>query len=186
MTTKSLERDNEFVVIKHALKDMNGNLVGVRFRGGYAVVQKGSKTYNQLKMLPLVKNQPEFPLIHLRKLPFIVNAKQVELIYGPVVYREYLKVLHAEIDKEVFEREEKAAEEHVEVQRKCSYIPPSTGKLCQHDAHEKSPSGYCKLHLLDDPKLSEVGIVVPKRMTKQQKREFKEKVASKLDKAASN
>ena len=73
-TTKTLERVNEYVVIKHALKDMNGNLVGVKFRGGYAVVIKGGKAYKQLKMLPLVKGQPEFPLIFLRQLPFITRT----------------------------------------------------------------------------------------------------------------
>ena len=181
MTQNSLEREAKFVVIKHALKDMNNNIAGVRFRGGYAVVQKGCKTYLHLKSLPLIKGQPEYPLIFLRQLSFITNAKQVDYIYGPLVYRAYIEALHLEIDKEVSEEIEKQETVHVEVKNGCAYRT-SKGDLCGHEAAKGSPSKYCKIHLLDDPKLVEVGIVIPTRLTKEEKKKYRSAVASKLEK----
>lgn len=183
-TTKALERANEYVVIKHALRDMNGNLVGVKFRGGYAVVAKGGKAYLQLKMLPLVKGQPEFPLIFLRNLPFITRTGDVKIIYGQDVYTQYLAQLHVEIDKEVVVREEEAVVRHVEERNQCAYTTPK-GVLCTHEIFKGSPGKYCKLHLLEDTQLESIGIVLPKRLTKEQKKEYKEKVISKLEKLTS-
>lgn len=183
-TTKTLERVNEYVVIKHALKDMNGNLAGVKFRGGYAVVIKGGKAYKQLKMLPLVKGQPEFPLIFLRQLPFITRTTDVKVVFGQDVYLKYLEQLHVEIDKEVVEREEKAVVTHIEERNQCAYTTVK-GELCINEIFKGSPSKYCKRHLLEDEKLSLLGIVVPKRLTKDQKKEYKEKVISKLEKLTS-
>lgn len=182
--TKTLDRVNEYVVIKHALRDMNGNLAGVKFRAGYAVVAKGSKAYIQLKMLPLVKNQPEFPLIFLRKLPFITRTEDVKTVFGQDVYVQYLTQLHVEIDKEVVERVEEAEVKHVEAHNRCAYRTLK-GDLCVHEIFKGSPSSYCKLHLLEDDKLETIGIVLPKRMTRDQKREYKEKVISKLEKLTS-
>lgn len=183
-TTKTLERVNEYVVIKHALRDMNGNLAGVKFRGGYAVVAKGGKAYKQLKMLPLIKGQPEFPLIFLRKLPFITRTEDVKVVYGQDVYSKYLEQLHVEIDKEVAVREEVAVVNHTEVKNRCAYTTVK-GDLCSNEVFNGSPSKYCKRHLLEDPMLESVGIVLPKRLTKDQKREYKEKVISKLEKLTS-
>jgi hypothetical protein len=181
-----MENNFEYVVIQHALRDMNGNLVGVRFRGGYGVVQKGSKTYLKLKQLPLIKGQPEFPITHLRKLDFIINEKQVNYIYGPAIYRAYVAALAPLLEEEAEVRLEVAVEQHSTILHKCTYVTPTTGKLCQHESYEISPSGFCKLHLLEDPKLEQMGIIIPKRMTRDQRREFKEKVEYKLQKSANN
>lgn len=183
-TTKTLERVNEYVVIKHALKDMNGNLVGVKFRGGYAVVIKDSKSYLQLKQLPLVKDQPEFPLLFLRKLPFITKTLDVKFIYGPAVYARYLEQLQPVIDIEKDVRNEEAIVAHTEEKHLCAYTTVR-GDLCLQEVYELSPSKHCKKHILEDPKLEALGIIVPSRLTKDQKREYKEKVISKLEKLTS-
>lgn len=182
--TKSLERVREYVVIKHKLKDMNGNVAGVKFRGGYAVVEKGSKAYNQLKSLPLIKGNEDYPIVFLRKLPFITRTVDVKTIYGQDVYAHYLKELHLEIDKEVVIASEKKDLDHVEVNNRCAYTTPK-GKLCGHEALNSSPSKYCKIHLLEDPKLEELGIVIPTRLTSQEKKDYRVKVASKLEKMTS-
>lgn len=182
--TKSLERDRDYVVIKHTLKDMNGNVAGVKFRGGYAVVEVGSKAYTQLKKLPLIKNNEDLPLVFLRKLPFITRTSDVKLVYGQDVYAKYLQVLHEELDKEVVEEAEKSDLAHVEVENRCAFTTPK-GVLCSHEAMNGSPSKYCKLHLLEDPKLGELGIVVPARLTKKEKKEYREKIAGKLEKTTS-
>lgn len=182
--TKSLERVREYVVIKHTLKDMNSNVAGVKFRGGYAVVEVGSKAYIQLKKLPLIKNNADLPLVFLRKLPFITRTIDVKLVYGQDVYAQYLKDLHAEIDKEVVVATEKQEVIHVEVDSGCAYKTPK-GDLCGHKAMKGSPSKYCKIHLLEDPKLADLGIVVPDRLTREEKKDYRAKIASKLEKTPS-
>ena len=182
--TKSLERDREYVVIKHTLKDMNGNVAGVKFRGGYAVVEVGSKAYIQLKKLPLIKNNEDLPLVFLRKLPFITRTTDVKMVYGQDVYAKYLQVLHEEMDKEVVEKAVEADIAHVEVENRCSFTTPK-GTLCGNEALHGSPSKYCKLHLLEDSKLESLGIVVPQRLTKAQKKDYRDKIASKLEKITS-
>ena len=72
-STKTLGRDKEFVVIQHKIRDINGMINGVKFRGGYAVVEKDSKTYINLKKLPMLKNAPEYPLTHLSNLIFVTR-----------------------------------------------------------------------------------------------------------------
>lgn len=182
--TKSLERVREYVVIKHSLKDMNVNVAGVKFRGGYAVVEKNSKAYLQLKKLPLIKNNEDLPLIFLRKLPFITRSSDVKTVYGQDVYAQYLEVLHAEIDKEVADEAVKQEAVHVEVDNRCAYKTPK-GDLCSHEAAKGSPGRYCKIHLLEDPKLVDLGIVIPARLTRQEKKDYRAKVASKLEKMTS-
>ena len=182
--TKSLERAREYVVIKHALKDMNGNIAGVKFRAGYAVVEKGSKAYLQIKKVPLIKNQPELPLIFLRKLPFITRTNDVKVVYGQDVYAQYLEVLHKELEAEQVVAEAVAEEVHVQDLHRCAFTTQA-GELCSREAVKGSPSNYCRLHLLEDEKLESVGIVIPKRLTKEQKKEYKDKVASKLEKLTS-
>lgn len=182
--TKTLERVNEYVVIKHALRDMNGNLAGVKFRGGYAVVAKGSKSYLQLKQLPLVKGQPEFPLLFLRELPFITRSADIKMVFGQDVYHQYVAQLTPVIEQEVIKREEQAVITHMEINNKCAFTTVK-GDLCQREVFNKSPSKYCKAHLLEDPLLESVGIVIPSRLTKDQKKEYKEKVINKLEKLTS-
>ena len=177
-TTKSLDRVNEYVVIKHKLKDMNGNIAGIRFRGGYAVVAKGSKAYFTISRFPLIE-KIDLPLLTLRKLPFISRTADVLQVYGKDVYNKYLEVLKPELSVEEVQREEAKYVAHTEENGRCCFIT-KTGDLCKWEVHELSPSKYCKSHILKDPLLPELGIVIPSRLTKDEKNEYKEKVIAKL------
>jgi hypothetical protein len=55
--------------------------------------------------------------------------------------------------------------------------------MCRFPALPNSPSGYCRKHILTDPKLESLGIHVP-RLTKQERDGFKDKVIAQLDKLA--
>lgn len=179
-TTKSLSRAKEYVVLKHRLADINGNIAGIKFRGGYCVVEKGSKQYNTLRQLPLLKNQPEFPLIHLRKLKFITRTLDVKMVFGQDIYYYYLKQLNTVLDIEAEVKEAQEEEEHKVIYNLCSHRT-NKGTMCQFPAMEKSPSKYCKMHILNDPKLEEFGIVLPTRMTKADKKKYKEIIIAKLE-----
>jgi len=175
-------RPRDYVVIKHTLKDANGLIAGVRFRGGYAVVEKGSKIYNKIKVLPLIKNQPELPLLSLRDLPFITRSLDIKLIFGSSVYQKYMEELHKvlSVEKEQKEVEDKVA--HVEVKHLCSFITKENN-LCINEKFDKSPSGYCKYHILLDPRIEEVtGLAIPKRLTKDERKGWKQKVVKALEK----
>lgn len=178
-------RTNEYVVIKHALKDTNGNIAGVRFRGGYAVVEKNSKIYKAVKSLPLIKNQPELPLISLRNLPFITRTLDIKIIFGPDIYTKYLEELNKQLEIEEKEAQEIAAIEHVEKHKLCVFRTVK-GDLCVMEALPLSPGGYCKRHILEDPKIGEAtGLVIPKRLTNEEKKEWKEKALNRLEKSVS-
>lgn len=179
-TTKALDRVREYVVIKHRLRDMNGNLCGVKFRGGYGVVEKGSKAYMQLRSLPLIKGQPEFPLLHLRKLPFVTRTQDIQVIYGRDIYYQYLHQLNAVVKEEQVVAKEEAKVVHVAAQG-CA-AKTATGELCKFEAIKGSPSGYCRKHILTDERLVEVGIEVPKRLTSKEKGEWKDRIIEKLAK----
>lgn len=64
---------------------------------------------------------------------------------------------------------------------KCTHTT-ALGTLCKFEAWENSPSNYCKMHIIQDPKLEEVGIKVPKAMTKGEKKKFRKSLYTKLDK----
>lgn len=179
-TTRSLNKDCNYIVIKHTIRGINYSIQGVKFRDGYAVVEANSKTYNELKKIPVLRNAEEFPLIHLRKLKFITRTLDVKTIYGQDVYRRYLAVLQQELDKEKQEKVEVEEKIHIEESPKCTFRSEQTDQLCEHNALEKSPSKYCKRHILLDPKLSELGYEVPKFMTKKERSELRDKIAEKL------
>jgi hypothetical protein len=179
-TTRSLSRAKEYVVLQHRLADMNGNIAGVKFRGGYCVVEKGSKSYISLKQLPLLKGGPEFPLIHLRKLKFITRTADVKMVFGQDVYYQYIKELNAVLEAEKAVKEEQAEEAHVEAYSLCAH-KTAKGSMCQFPAMEGSPSKYCKMHVLNDPKLVDLGIELPSKMTKEEKKKYKDIVIAKLE-----
>jgi hypothetical protein len=62
---------------------------------------------------------------------------------------------------------------------KCCFVK-NDGNLCKHDALDYSPSKYCSLHLLEDEKLSEHGITLPGKMTKNEKKKARKAVHRKL------
>ncbi len=179
-TTKSLSRAREYVVLKHKLSDINENISGIKFRGGYCVVEKGSKQYLILKQLPLLRNQPEFPLIHLRKLKFITRTSDVNLVFGKDVFNHYMAELEEVLRQEQEVKDAEAAEAHVSKYSLCSHTT-AKGSLCQLEAMPGSPSKYCKMHILSDPKLEDLGIKLPAIMTKEEKKKFKEIIINKLE-----
>jgi len=219
-TTKSLEKDIKYIVIKHYVPGINGKIHGVTFRHSFGVVQKDSKTHRNLKRMPVFKNAVEQPLTFLSKLPFITRSKDIQLIYGREVYSKYLLALEEERQaaklaeqakieaedqkrreelKEALQAQEEAEEKLKEAQQSedvekieeiKSEIPQVTkcrfetrnGTLCKFDAYEASPSGYCKTHTLQDPKLEEVGINVPRAMTKGERKKFRKSLYTKLEK----
>jgi hypothetical protein len=181
-TTKATDTDRvkNYVVIKHKLRDVNGIIHGVKFRGGYAVIDKNTKRYSELRKLPLLKDTPEFPIEFLNKLTFISRSSDVNNIWGKDVYYHYVQAI-AKV-RAIENEEKKVVEEklHIEEFNKCAAISKTTGELCKLEALEQSPSGYCKYHLLQDPRLPEVGVEVPKYMTKDDRKKFKAQVFKKL------
>lgn len=208
-TTKSLDKDRDYIVIKHTLPNANATVFGVKFRGGYAVVEKDSKTYYKIKKMPLISGQ-EYPLTFLRKLPFVTRPADVKMIYGAEVYSKYTQALVSEANQvkqdELKQRQEQIDlrdklhheiklakkendQEKVEelkkalpVIEKCAYTLEN-GVLCGLAAVEWSPSNYCGTHSIEDPKLEELGIVKPRFMTRKDKREFRDRVRQVLEKA---
>jgi len=179
-TTRSLEKNNEFIVIKHKLKGINYSLKGIKFRDSYAVIEKNSKLYFELKKMPMLKDMEEFPLLHLRKLKFITRTSDVQMIYGRDVYVKYINALQKAIEVEKVEQKQEEEKQHLEDNTKCKYRSENTDELCAMIALEQSPSGYCTRHILKEPKLKELGIEVPRMIPKKEKAEWKEKVAKKL------
>lgn len=208
-TTKALDRDKDYIVIKHSLPNANATVFGVKFRGGYAVVEKNSKTYYKIKRMPLISGQ-EYPLTFLKRLPFVTRTADVKMIYGAEVYAKYAEALVAEADQ-VKINEQKARQEQIDLRdqiqaqiklalkdndkekvaelkkelpviEKCAF-KMDNGVLCGLAAVEWSPSNYCGTHCIDDPRLEEFGIKKPRFMTKKEKREFRDRVRQVMEKS---
>jgi anti-sigma28 factor (negative regulator of flagellin synthesis) len=215
-TTKALNKNADYIVIRHSLRGINSTICGVRFRDSYGVVERNSKTYTQLKRMPVFKGDQEYDLTFLLKLPFITRPLDIKQVYGHEVYVKYLQAVNEEqkqaelakqaqeealeqarlaelAKKEELEQKLKEAQESEDVEKveeikseipqvtKCSYVT-HTGKLCKYDAWDTSPSGYCKVHVVNDPKLEELGIKKPGAMTKSEKRKFRKSLYNKLEK----
>ncbi len=98
---RSSGRDRNYVVMKHSLRGIDGQIHNIKFRDGFAVVDKNSKAYRQLKSFPNLRNAKEFPLTFLRSLPFITRTRDIEMVYGRDVYLSYLDA----VDKEKADKE---------------------------------------------------------------------------------
>jgi hypothetical protein len=178
-TTTSTGRDRDYIVLKHTLRGVNYVINGVKFRNSYAVVEKNSKTYRDLKRIPVLKAAAEHPLTFLRKLPFITRPLDVKIVYGAEVFAQYLKDLDKELNKEAVEKKVEQEIKHVVEEKLCSYKTVKN-ELCKEKCLEQSPSGYCMRHILEEPRLLELGIEVPKFIPKKEKWEMKQKVAEDL------
>jgi hypothetical protein len=188
-TTKSNNKNSDYVLIKHFLPGINYRINGIKFRGGFAVVEKGSKSYHFLKKLPQLTNAVEYNLLHLKKLPFITKTSDIRTVYGEDVYRKYMTLLEysetqeykeqqKEVEKQIQEEEEiHLSEESI----KCHYRL-SNGNLCKNDSEKLSPSKHCIIHLLEDPKLADFGISIPLAIPKHMRKDLKKKVLNKLKK----
>jgi len=180
-TTTSTGRDRDFIVLKHTLRGVNYVINGVKFRNSYAVVEKNSKTYRELKKIPVLKAAAEHPLTFLRKLSFITRSLDVKIVYGAEVYSQYMKQLNEELNKEAVEEKIEQEVKHVAEERLCSYRTPKE-ELCKEKCLEQSPSGYCLKHVLEDPRLLELGIEVPRFIPKKEKWDMRRNVAKELTK----
>lgn len=181
--SKSSGRDCEYIVLRHTLRGANYNVNGVKFRDGYAVVEKGSKVHIGLKKIPVLRAAQEFPLTWLRKLPFITRPLDVRNVYGVDVYVKYLKELETELAQEAQTKKVEQEIKHVE-EKNCAHRTEKSGgqDLCKEKALEQSPSGLCLRHILSEPRLQELGIDVPRFIPKKDKWAMKEKVAEELAK----
>ena len=113
-STKSFDRERDYIVLQHTLKGVNYVINGVKFRDSYAVVEKDSKTYYFLKKVPVLRAAREYPLTHLSNLKFISRASDVKVVYGQDVYKSFLKQVAQEKDA----IEAKAELERLEIEDK--------------------------------------------------------------------
>jgi hypothetical protein len=170
--TKGSTKDRNYILLKHTLPNVSYTVGSVKFRGGYAVVEKDSKTYHMLKKIPVLRSAQEFPLTLLRKLPFITRTSDIQTIFGRDILVKFLeeeKKLNAVV----------AVEKHLSEDIKCKNTTKA-GELCEFPASEVSPSGFCHKHILQDPELSRLGIEVPQFMTKVERTEMRQTVINKL------
>jgi hypothetical protein len=172
-TTTSTGRDRDYIVLKHTLRGVNHVINGVKFRNSYAVVEKNSKTYRDLKRIPVLKAAAEHPLTFLRKLPFITRSLDVKIVYGAEVFAQYMKDLNKELAKEAIEKKIEQEIKHIVEEKLCSYKTVKN-ELCKEKCLDESPSGFCMKRLL------EFGIEVPRFIPKKEKWALKNKVAEQL------
>ena len=180
-TTKSLDRERNYVIIKHNLPNINNIIMGVKFRASFAVVEKNSKTYNQLKKVPILKNFKEFPLTFLEKLPFVTRSSDIKVVYGVDVYNKYIKEVTKVKEQEEKELEEKKLSDHINGTDKChfTYVEgPLKGNLCKYPSIKESPSHHCFKHFLYDPKL-DIQTTMP--VTKEGRAKLSEKILKNIE-----
>lgn len=178
-TTKSSIVEKNYVVIRHGIPNVNSQVMGIRFRDGWAVVEKDSKIYFRLRKLPMLKNPVERPLSFLKELPFITRAMDVKLIYGSDVYAKYVtldKKIKEDEEVQKIELEEKL---HIEDDTKCRFRL-DTGKLCRHSVQDTAVSSYCPLHILKDPRLEEIDFTIPVALTAKDRKKLRKRAFSKL------
>lgn len=94
-----------------------------------------------------------------------------------------------EIEKQIKEAKESGDQDKVKTLEsvkpqieKCCF-KYEDDKLCKTDALDYSPSNYCGTHLLEDPRLPEFDLEVPRYMSKDEKRKFREKCKHTLTQA---
>ena len=179
-STKSSGRDRDYILLQHPLRGVNYIIKGVKFRESYAVVEKDSKTYNELLKMPLLKTCKEHDISFLSKLRFITRTTDIKTVYGEDVYRCYVNKLEVMQTAELIEQKKIEEIQHLEGDL-CKFRTPSE-ELCRNYAIKGSPSEYCIKHVLDDPKLIDLGITVPKFMPKDDRVKFRDKVIKKLEK----
>ncbi len=178
--TKGTTDDRDYIIIRHTIPGVNYVINGVKFRGGFAVVEKNSKLYFSLKKLPALKNSKELPLLFLKKLPFITKPYDVFTIYGKDVYNKYITLLDEDVNKELQIQKEEAVEQHI-ASGGCKFIKEN-GEICSFEAHKYSPSQYCKIHMYSDPEIDKLNIHKSRFMDKDEKKAWKDKVFKELEK----
>lgn len=178
-TTKSNNVERDYVVIRHGIPNVNGMVMGVKFRNSWAVVEKDSKIYHRIRKLPMLKNPEERPLSFLRQLPFITRPMDVKLIYGADVYAKYVTLETKEKAAEQVIKEAEEEKLHLEDETKCKYRLES-GKLCKNEVYHPDVTSYCSVHIFKDPRLEEMEFSIPKAMTPKDRKKLRKTAFNKL------
>ncbi len=144
--SKNVER--EYVVVKHQLRGIDTEVLGVRYREGYGVVAKDSKEYYNLKQMKMCV-VAEYPITSLSNLKCVTGPSQIKTIWGSHVYAAYKKAVLAESKKQEVEQSEYI--EPIEKHRceKDTFL----GGQCKNDAVDRS--AYCKVHIAFDKRIAE-------------------------------
>ena len=177
--TKSSIVEKNYVVIRHGIPNVNSQVMGVRFRDSWAVVEKDSKIYFRLRKLPMLKNPVERPLSFLKELSFINRPMDVKLIFGADVYAKYITLDKKIKQKEEVEKVQLEEKLHIEDDTKCRFRL-ETGKLCRHNVQDTAVSSYCPLHILKDPRLEEIDFTVPLALSPKERKKLRKRAFNKL------
>lgn len=170
--TKS-NTDREFIVVKHKLTKIETTVMGVRYREGYAVVEKDSKVYKSLKTMKMAIDK-EFPITYLDTLGCVVNDRQIQYIWGKEIYNYFLsQKLNSESTQPEALREAQAKLPF------CEHIKDD-GVQCKSKALKVSD--YCRSHLQSDERLVEDFAAMPKYMEKADRKKYIDKLIKKLEK----
>ena len=154
--------------------------MGVRFRNGWAVVEKGSKTYHNLRKLPMLKTAREMPLSFLKQLPFITKPADVKMIFGADVYYKYVTADVKAVAVEKVEAGLVADVVHKENDDKCHHRTRD-GHLCKFDVEDSKVTHYCRMHILNDIRLKDLDFKIPVAMDKKERKAKHKQAFKKLN-----
>lgn len=138
-----LKKDTEFIVVQHTFKGFEGEILGVKYRQGYAVVVKDSKTHKDLNKIRPRPIKAEFKITHLDNVSCVINPRQIQYIWGKAVYDYY---------KAVKFKTENPTDIRVQLEKlpTCS-AKTATGSDCKNKVIEGSD--YCKAHIQFDERI---------------------------------
>ena len=141
--SKSVER--EYVVVKHQLRGIDTEVLGIRYREGYGVVAKNSKEYYNLKQMKLCV-VAEYPISFLGKLKCVTNPAQIKTIWGSHIFAAYKKAVQNKPAEEI-----KQAQFTPAIKSKCEQDTAS-GSQCKNDSVEGSC--FCRTHIHFDKRIA--------------------------------
>jgi len=166
------ESDREFIVVKHSLPKFDGEVYGVKYRSGFGVVLKDSKQHSNLKRMKPSPISKEFPLKELGRLPFVINDKQIEYIWGKAIYNQYQKAKKITPQVEAMEKAKK------ETQR-CSHTKDN-GEGCKREVFKDSV--YCRTHVIFDERIKGEYEALPMMPKKEKKAKIKQLIKKHITK----
>lgn len=182
-TTRTFKHKKTYIVIKHKLSDINGMIMGVKFRNGWGVVEKDSKQHVGLKKLPFLKDAPEYPLEILSEQKFCTRYADINTIYGRDVYEAFVLAMNPIQQEEIKKEEDRLETLHKEDSHKCAFRK-ANGDLCERYAFKHSPGGFCDFHIMNDPFVEKLKLHIPKRMSHEERLEIIHKIKDEMKKAA--
>jgi hypothetical protein len=145
--SKNVER--EYVVVKHQLRGIDTEVLGVRYREGYGVVAKNSKEYYNLKKIKLCI-VAEYPITALGSLKCVTAPAQIKTIWGANVFNAYKKALAEQAKKE---EETQEVKDYIEPLEKIQCEKETAaGTQCKNDAIEHSC--FCRVHIHFDKRIA--------------------------------